>query len=72
LSARAPALMARTERWHYIWNTETGEDALYDMQQDPHEERNIAAQHPDVVRQLRERIEAWHATVQQPIDIADD
>lgn len=32
---------------------------LFDLKVDPHEKRNLAAQHPDRVRQLRARIDAW-------------
>lgn len=32
---------------------------LYDLQSDPHEEKNLAADHPDVVARLAKQIGAW-------------
>jgi arylsulfatase A-like enzyme len=34
---------------------------LYDMEDDPHETKNISAAHPDVTRELRATLEAWIA-----------
>ncbi|NLI00319.1 MAG: arylsulfatase [Chthonomonadales bacterium] len=36
---------------------------LYDVEQDPAETTNIAAEHPDLVRDLRRRYEGWFADV---------
>jgi uncharacterized sulfatase len=38
---------------------ERGEIELFDLAADPTEETNLAAAHPDVVRELREAIDAW-------------
>ncbi len=32
---------------------------LYDLLADPHEDRNVAAQHPEVVRELADKLQAW-------------
>jgi uncharacterized sulfatase len=32
---------------------------LYDLAVDPHETNNVAAQHPDIVRQLAEKLNTW-------------
>jgi arylsulfatase/arylsulfatase A len=37
--------------------------ALYDLPEDPHEDRDLAADHPDVVAELRRRYDAWYADV---------
>ncbi len=47
----------RTQRYNLINGTE-----LYDMLNDPGEKTNIAAQHPEIVRQLRGRYEDWFHT----------
>jgi arylsulfatase A-like enzyme len=46
----------RTGRWKFIW--EAGQaDRLFDLENDPEELENVAGDHPDVVSDLRERIE---------------
>lgn len=40
-----------------------GEIELYDVVADPAESRNIAADHPDVVKKLSAKLEAWVATL---------
>jgi arylsulfatase A len=39
------------------------EGALYDLETDPGEERDIAAEHPEIVRRLRQHFLAWFADV---------
>ncbi len=34
---------------------------LYDLARDPHEQHNLAAEHPEMVEQLRRKIDRWHA-----------
>lgn len=46
--------VAMTERWRLIEGTE-----LYNIQNDPGQERDIAAQHPETVTHLRNEYEAW-------------
>jgi arylsulfatase A-like enzyme len=64
---RAPAFFARSKRWHYIWNTETGDESLYDVLEDPSEERDVASHHPGLMRRFRSEITTWNETVQQPL-----
>ncbi|MFN3160226.1 MAG: sulfatase [Rubinisphaera brasiliensis] len=33
---------------------------LYNVSEDPHETQNLADKHPEIVKELRDRIEAWH------------
>jgi len=56
-----PFAAVRTLRWHYFQHIE-GDDpgkgpCLYDLRKDPLEKRNVAAKHPDVVKQMRALIE---------------
>ena len=64
-----------TERWKLAlgpgtfndeaWSYEGEPSAeLYDLQADPGEERDLAAEHPDVVADLKSRYEAWFADVE--------
>jgi len=43
--------------WHN-WRLVDGAE-LYDIQADPGQARNVAAEHPDLVRRLREQYEKW-------------
>ncbi len=64
----------RTGEWKYVHNPDAFRPLcvdperghfpieraeLYDVQRDPGERQNLAAQHPDVVRELRGQIEGW-------------
>ena len=51
---------ARTQRYKLINGTE-----LYDMQEDPGESKNIAAQKPEIVAKLRKETEAWFKEVSE-------
>lgn len=42
----------RTRRWSYIERPVGEPDELYDLRADPHETRNLAADHPDEARRL--------------------
>ncbi len=46
-------------RWKLIVPVAEGEVELYDLEADPHEERNLAAVHPDRVGSLRIAIDEW-------------
>jgi arylsulfatase A-like enzyme len=52
--------MLRDVRWKYVWNA-TAVDELYDLQTDPGELHNLAADpgYADELRRLRHRLVAW-------------
>jgi arylsulfatase A-like enzyme len=52
-------LAVREANWKYIYSVHDGREELYDLQADPHEQRNVAAQHPDRCDRLRQRLAAW-------------
>jgi hypothetical protein len=45
--------------------------ALYDIFADPAEKVNLADQHPDVVKRMREALEAWQRSVRASYDGKD-
>ena len=49
---------------HYILTT-PGEWALFDIQSDPHQDNNIAKEHPQVVKEMSEFYNAWWEKVGQ-------
>jgi phosphoglycerol transferase MdoB-like AlkP superfamily enzyme len=52
-------LGVREANWKYIYSVRDGRDELYDLQADPLEQHNVAAQHPDRCDRLRQRLAAW-------------
>jgi uncharacterized sulfatase len=67
---RRSAFFSRSERWHYFYFPAQADrslpriEQLYDLRDDPLEEREISSSHPEVTRQLQSEIEAWRARVQ--------
>jgi arylsulfatase A-like enzyme len=61
----------RTERWKLVHNSGFGKEQftgdpkfeLFDMVHDPYETRDVAADHRDIVEDLKHRYEAWFADV---------
>ena len=52
-------IAVRTENHKYIWDdAKPDEPLLFDLRQDPQEQNNIAAQHPDIVQELHRHVEA--------------
>lgn len=65
----------RGERWKYIrWNLAPGEEELYDLQGDPHEQRNLAGDpaHAEQLQHMRKRLAELRAQYQDedPLDYA--
>lgn len=63
----------RDGQWklHYP-NSRREELALYDIAADAGEKNNLAAQHPDIVKRLSAKIEAWQATLPKEYEKIDD
>jgi len=61
--------MARDSRYKYIWYG-SGEEELYNLQEDPHEWFNLAddPDHGDVRRRMRDRLFEWHVRTEDPLD----
>ncbi len=55
----------RNERWRLV------NDELYDIEQDPGEQKNVLAEYPDVARELRAAFDAWWDEV-RPLMINED
>jgi arylsulfatase A-like enzyme len=52
-------LGVREGDWKYVLNATRGRDELYHLPSDPDEARNVAAEHPERCRELRQRVAAW-------------
>jgi arylsulfatase A len=53
----------RDQNWKLIELFDTGELELYDLDQDPSETRNLAAEHPERAQQLLAKLKSWRAEV---------
>ena len=42
---------------------------LYDLRTDPHQDRDVAAEHPEVVLQMRAHLDQWWAEVEERVSI---
>jgi hypothetical protein len=58
-----------TERWRLV---KRNNEELYDIQMDPGQRFDIAAQHPDVVKALHLRYEDWWKDISQNFNIYDE
>lgn len=58
-----PSGVIRAGRWKLIENYDTGEVALYDLEDDLGETRNLAESQPDRAAGLLERLRTWRADV---------
>ncbi len=59
--ARGQKFGVRDGRWKLIEGKEEGTLELFDLQSDPQEMRNVAADHPERVAELRARVAAFRA-----------
>ncbi len=58
----------RSGDWKLIWRTPLPQGIeLYDLANDPSEQRNLAADHPDVVAKLQQRAAELAQTMQKPL-----
>lgn len=72
IEARSGQRAVRSGRWKYIYDPRVSLPELpvvalrqlYDIQTDPMETRNLAAEHPDVVRQCEALLARWSQLVQ--------
>jgi choline-sulfatase len=54
-----PRYALRDERFKYVYYTQTGQEWLYDLQEDPGETRDLAASEPLRTAYYRQALHAW-------------
>jgi hypothetical protein len=59
----------RSKEWRYLRYND-GREALYAISADPDETQDVAAGHPDVVLDSREKIRRWVSRMLEPVDAA--
>ncbi len=62
-AAVLPDLAMRRGNWKLLVMQDGSEAQLYDLAKDPGESRNLAAMHPDIVRDMRKPLLAWWQSV---------
>jgi len=66
---RVPSFMVRTGRWKLLYGRSPDApsvDALYDLENDSLETRNVICQHGDEARALKDRLVSWLARFDSP------
>lgn len=59
MGMKIEAYWARTENWFFQWNITLETIALFDMNEDPNNDHNLAETYPDIVKDFKAKIEAW-------------
>ncbi|NNU16231.1 sulfatase-like hydrolase/transferase [Parvularcula sp. ZS-1/3] len=49
----------RDLRWHFVWLPETGETALYDLENDPGQLADVSEENPELISTFKSDIEDW-------------
>ena len=72
----------RDDRWAFFWSPRRGDQPevtnLYSLEDDPHAQRDLAPERPDLVKRFKAQIHAWRkageseASVENPMEGADD
>lgn len=60
---RSPTLAIRAGNWKLLMNADRSRTELYDLDIDPRESNNVAAEQPDLLQQLSNQLLYWRATL---------
>ena len=60
---KSPMLAIRDGKWKLLMNPDRSRIELYDIPEDPTELDNLAAQHPEVVKKLSQKLLKWQASL---------
>lgn len=52
-------------KWKFVWGSR-GRNLLFDLEADPHEYRNVLAEHPDVAEAMEAKLEAYFGSLPAP------
>jgi hypothetical protein len=61
-----------TDEWSLLYSTEAGESWLYHLPSDPAQENNVAAEHPEIARQLHQHLVEFMGTYNLPAELQED
>ena len=71
IPAKATTPVLHTKDWAYAPVGPERERQLFDLNADPHAETNIAADRPDIIKELHERFTAWLKSLDSPTETLD-
>ncbi len=60
---QSPNLAIRRENWKLLANDDGSNVELYNFRESDKEQHNVAAQHPDVARQLSNKLLQWRKSL---------
>ncbi|HIQ20260.1 MAG TPA: DUF4976 domain-containing protein [Planctomycetes bacterium] len=66
-----PSSIIRRGDWKLIHYWEDGRDELYNLRRDPGEQKDVAAENPEMTRTLRRRLDAWLAETGAKLPVPD-
>ncbi len=55
----AEGFWMRPPKYHYVWDIGNEEELLFDMEKDPKNDENIAAENQDLIAGFKEEILDW-------------
>ena len=55
----AEGFWMRTKKYHYVWDIGNGEELLFDMESDPMNDTNIAAENVELIEGFKADILNW-------------
>jgi uncharacterized sulfatase len=55
------AYWIRSPQWFFTWNMTDGIKALYDVKNDRRNDHDVSADHPDLIAEYTQKVEAWKA-----------
>jgi uncharacterized sulfatase len=56
----------RTNRWRYVEFLDRGEQALYEIEEDPYERNDVSAWHPKLISKFAAATAAWRDALDEP------
>ena len=59
MGMKIEAYWARNKDWFFQWNLTLETEALFDMNNDPNNDHNLAKEHTELVKEFKMEIEAW-------------
>ncbi|WP_111683630.1 sulfatase family protein [Winogradskyella tangerina] len=59
MGMKIEAYWARSNDWFFQWNLTTETIGLFDMNEDPRNDNNLADTHPEMVKDFQQKIEKW-------------
>jgi hypothetical protein len=62
----------RTRAWHFIHYAGRGETLLFDMQQDPEQDDDVASEHPELVARFSDEIVAWRREMERNLPALEE